>query len=385
MTAAGRYEKMSMHTDFKPSSYVPIVNIVSYSYKGGSGRSTATVNIAFKLAHMGKLVVCLDMDVGAAGLHMILGEWDPRAKEKIYKSNGEIIGHQNFLNRDRADFTVALQELDEAVLNLGADERFSTLFPVENAKGQAHPRGGLLFLFSSTRERALKDLSGGPEGEKHFEKKYLALQQALARSVGGSSEREVYVLVDAPNGITSVSLPLLTSSDLILMFYRHSLQHIRGTIEAGERLHHYLSEEVDRRFMRVLLVGSCVPEHIIDGLNIARAKGRVDLVHSARQMLEKFGGMASDLERFERGFSKLVEHLDHKIIEDDVLKVLEQPLTDDGVRKDLLGYKGAEGREYSSKRTREKIERISETITDYGTRIRKLKNRRYGIMSDAVG
>ena len=51
---------------------VSIPKIVAFSYKGGSGRSTAAYNIAGSLFRKGKKVVCLDMDFGAPGMHEIL-------------------------------------------------------------------------------------------------------------------------------------------------------------------------------------------------------------------------------------------------------------------------------------------------------------------------
>lgn len=350
------------------SSNIPVVNIVSYSYKGGSGRSTGSVNIAFQLARQGKLVVCVDMDVGAAGLHMIMSEWHESAKVKI-DANTDNIGHQNFLNLrnpTRADF----ERLGPALLDVGSD----VLPGYISGDGGL---GGLLFLFSGTRARVLSDLGGGPQGEKEFVEKYRILQQYLAERVGGSDRREVYFIVDAPNGITPVSLPLLKSADLILMFYRHSLQHIRGTIEAGHKLHYYLMEEIDRRYMRILLVGSCVPERVIDGLEAAQKRGEIDDDY-AKDMVRKFGQMKIDLVQFVKMYPNVVVRLDNEIVEDDVLKVLEQPLTTDGVKNRYLGKLGDGWSEWSSAKTRIKIAGISEAIARYGPEIIRRKNRMYG-------
>jgi AAA domain len=350
------------------SANIPIVNIVSYSYKGGSGRSTGSVNIAFELARKGKLVVCVDMDVGAAGLHMIMSEWHDSAKKKI-DANAEQIGHQNFFNGNspKVDF----ERLAPAMLDIVA----------EVGKGfiteEGHQPGGLLFLFSGTRARALNDLSGGPQGAKKFDEKYRLLQQSLAEKIGGSDRREVYFIVDAPNGITSVSLPLLKSADLILMFYRHSLQHIRGTIEAGNKLHYYLMEEIDRRYMRILLVGSCVPEQLMLGLEAAKNEEKVDDPY-VRDMLKKFEQMKQDLAYFAKMYPNVVVRLKDEIIEDDVLKVLEQPLTTHGVRNAYLGISGEGSDELSSTKTRAKIAGISAEIMRLGPEVIRRKNKTFG-------
>ena len=47
------------------------VKILAYSYKGGTGRTTATSNIASKLAMNGKNVLCIDMDIEGPGLSVL--------------------------------------------------------------------------------------------------------------------------------------------------------------------------------------------------------------------------------------------------------------------------------------------------------------------------
>ena len=45
--------------------------ILSYSYKGGTGRTTTTANIASILAKKGKNVLCVDMDIEGPGLNVL--------------------------------------------------------------------------------------------------------------------------------------------------------------------------------------------------------------------------------------------------------------------------------------------------------------------------
>ena|SRR3989344_3854841 len=354
------------------SSDLPVINIVSYSYKGGSGRSTGSVNIAFALAKMGKRVVCIDMDVGAAGLHMIMSEWLPDAKRKI-GANTNQIGHQNFFNEtnDRPIYA-DLEKLAPAMLDISTDvDRL-------HVTGDDGKTGELLFLFSGMG-RAFTDLSGRMGDAKRFENKYHFLQQFLAKKIGGSSREgeEVYIIVDAPNGISPLSLPLLKSADLILMFYRHSLQHIRGTIEAGDKLHYYLMEEMDRRFMRILLVGSCVPERLMEKLKEAKDEKKL-LDPYGSDMMQKFEKMEEDLNNFANMYPNIVDRLNDRIIEDDILKILEQPLTSDGILNEHLGYPSEGWPKKSSFETRKKIRKISEAIASYSPEIIRRKNKMYG-------
>ncbi len=349
---------------------IPIVNVVSYSYKGGSGRSTASVNLAFELARQGKLVVCLDMDIGAPGLHMIISEWDKGARDIIGKNGGKI-GHQDFLNKQdptKHDF----EQLAPSMLHIREDTKGSYLnkqvgnktagYTSKRSKEDENAKGELLFLFSSTSDRTLNDLGGGADGIRRFQDKYHILQELLAQKLGGHAERPVYIIVDAPNGITPVSLPLLRSADLILMFYRYSLQHVLGTIESGEKLYYYLSEEIRRRYMKILLVGSCVPEHLVSTL-IAYDEKR--LIGYELDMVKRFKEVQRQLETFRALFPNTVayigqgaDYLNGAIIEDDILKILEQPLTNAGVKPSFFSsnnvYEQRDSVKLSSVKTLEK-------------------------------
>ena len=345
---------------------IPIVNVVCYSYKGGSGRSTAAVNIAFELARQGELVICIDMDVGAPGLHMILAEWHSKAAEKIHHNEG-FVGHQDFLNRQNTSLTQdPLHRIRKAMLD--PEDCDSAVLEPEERGPSIEKRGRLFFLFSSTKQRTLTDLRRGKNGQRDFIEKYNTLQKLLAKDIGGDQQRKVYVIVDAPNGITSESLPLLKNADLILMFYRHSLQHVEGTIDAGRKLHYYLLEEIERRFIRILLVGSCVPDRLIEHLlSVARDKGFTEGSYE-ENMVNKFQIIQNKLEVFQEDLPNEVVKLKEDIIEDDILKILEQPLTNQGISKRILGY-DSDPEEKSSIRTRQKIRAIVEELRGFGEEV----------------
>ncbi len=50
-----------------------MIKLMFYSYKGGTGRTTGTANVAAALAKHGKNVLCIDMDLEAPGLHTVFG------------------------------------------------------------------------------------------------------------------------------------------------------------------------------------------------------------------------------------------------------------------------------------------------------------------------
>ncbi len=342
-----------------------IVNVVCYSYKGGSGRSTAAVNIAFAIAREGKKVACLDLDVGAPGLHMIMKNWDEHCAALV-ESNDGVVGIQDFLNHDGPG-EPDIHCLEKCMFDVGAVQP-ATIAKEEN-------RGNLIFLFSSTRQRTLTDLTGRRVDVERFIAKYRILQEALADRLGALSARdEIYIIVDAPNGITPVSLPLLRNADLILIFYRHSLQHVLGTIETAEKIRHYMAAEMERRYVRILLVGSCVPEDLIASL--AAQKERLPQWSRAEDEMDKrFREINSQLETFGKIHFPSVRRLTGAIIEDDVLKILEQPLTGDGIHRSLFDA-DAPLNEMISTKTKAKIAMIADEVIQFGDEVRVKKGGR---------
>jgi hypothetical protein len=93
-------------------------------------------------------------------------------------------------------------------------------------------------------------------------------------------------------------------------------------------------------------------------------------------MLQRYDTMKERMREFAEEYKGIIVQMDRldpdaKVIEDDVLKVLEQPLTTDGVAREALGYDGAG---MSSKRTNEKLTAIARKIAGYGPSIAQRKS-----------
>ncbi len=351
------------------------VNLLCYSYKGGSGRSTAAVNIAFELARQGNLVACLDMDFGAPGLHMILSAWNKEIRAEVTANAGRV-GLQDFFNQERPSPT-----------EVGALLASAMTVPQAHVPGVLYlwddlvsPRGGpgdLLFFFASTVSRTISDLAGDEDGVRRFLTKYRLLQQgvvsllrARARAAGkaDADTLPVYIVVDGPNGLTPVSLPLLESADLVLMFHRYSIQHVQGTIETARKIRYYLRQELARRYVRVLLLGSCMPVELKESLDLAHKRGLTDGYMS--DILEMFDTIQRNLRDLVDDYDEIV-CLKNYVPEDDILKTLEQPLTSFGFAKSLR-TEGAPG--MGSEETFRKFHAIVRELVGFGNNVTRRRS-----------
>jgi len=135
-----------------------------------------------------------------------------------------------------------------------------------------------------------------------------------------------------------------------------------GTIETATKIRYYLLPEMDKRFLRLLLVGSCVPEKLVSNLLKADEKGK-SLQAYAKEMVEKFKEIREEVKAFEKKYPEIVG-LQNFIAEDEILKVLEQPLTNEGIEQWVIA--GGRNKEPSSSITRDKIAGLGEEIILFG-------------------
>ncbi|AXV80921.1 P-loop ATPase, Sll1717 family [Ralstonia solanacearum] len=104
--------------------------VVFYSYKGGVGRTTAMVHMAFHLARSGERVALVDLDVEAPGLHKVLPRPDGRAISA---------GIVDFLwERQVRPFDIGTGEgLTTCLVEMGSGEREGIAYVVEDSVSRA--------------------------------------------------------------------------------------------------------------------------------------------------------------------------------------------------------------------------------------------------------
>jgi len=327
------------------------VNIVAYSYKGGSGRTTAAMNIAANLFRRGKIVCCIDFDIGAPGMHMILETTIPPREgetDLIARRLGDVspLGVQHFFNNryprpgvDESTF------VEQAVVDY--KEHYAQLAWTEDdalnkrdMTQDAFDQGELLYLVASPVAESIRALDAQKFDMMGFRRRYRSLMERVAdyindkRGTDEVSAEDIYFVLDSASGLTPFSLPVLFLAHVVLVFFRWSHQHIVGTEQNAEILHHNLDERVDYSNCRIYKVGSCyVPAGDSDTLNQMKEEG--DL--AARRIFDRETELRTALEsdRMIRFIDSIPEHPALKYYERIVALAIDAKTNYGGVREAL--------------------------------------------------
>lgn len=176
-----------------------------YSYKGGSGRTVAAGNIAAALAKQGKKVLILDMDIEAPGLQNLFEITDTIKYKKR-------LGLQDYLKNH-----MTLEELDEsALLDFSRAEDVGNPLPIPED-------GKLLYLITTNRStNILTEMSRIPQR-----------MDDLVEYFGRKYDLD-YIILDAASGIREAFTIALHITDILLVFFRWTRQHLEGTIKIGQ-------------------------------------------------------------------------------------------------------------------------------------------------------
>jgi MinD-like ATPase involved in chromosome partitioning or flagellar assembly len=174
--------------------------ITLHSFRGGTGKSNVTANLAYLLAKRGRSVAVLDTDIQSPGIHLIFG-----------------------LDQDRITYTLSDAvlgkcDLDEAVYDLAAEL-------------QLGPDEGRVCLLPSSM--AIDDISRVlAEGYNvnKLNKEFRQLVETLSLD---------FLLLDTHPGLNRETLLTTSVSDLLLLLIRPDKQDYHGTallVEVANRL-----------------------------------------------------------------------------------------------------------------------------------------------------
>lgn len=175
-----------------------MVRIVCYSYKGGTGRTTATANIASALAQKGYRVLCIDMDIEGPGLS-VLFEAEPQAKSGVFLQD-YLMEPNNF-------------NLEKALVDVG---KTRTEWDLDDNK--------LLLLPASIGFEKPVNYTGERPRE---------LMRRLFREIE-AKVNPALVLMDSPSGYGDMSALSMVFADHLLLLFKWSRQHLIGSIRIAE-------------------------------------------------------------------------------------------------------------------------------------------------------
>ena len=196
--------------------------IMCYSFKGGSGRSTASANIAAALAKLGQKVLVVDMDFEAPGLHFVFDI-------DVHPDMGIQDFLKGYIDIDRLDKEVvvdAKNKSDDVHFN-NLDERSLLLL---NASLRSTD------IFSSISEEQLNDQMS--KLKEYYDDKGFD-----------------FMILDAASGIREAFALSIDSSDHVLVFFRYSTQHVEGARRAIKLIKTIYDEDVS-----VQAIASGVPQ-----------------------------------------------------------------------------------------------------------------------------
>lgn len=191
------------------------MSIISfYSYKGGTGRTTTMANTAVLLAQKGYNIACVDLDINAPGLDIVLGV-DKCLPDRF------ITDYLKGMSVPVGEMCVEFDdgEYGEKIGNKGLKGKIY-VFPTPRVSGV---RG-----FGSIID-GMRDLL-----EPLFDKIYERLKVD-------------HILVDSRSGYSRESAVLLPKSDKIFVSTRFSKQHIIGTAEVLKEVIQLIQEVLQVR------------------------------------------------------------------------------------------------------------------------------------------
>ena len=237
-----------------------MIKIMCYSYKGGSGRTVASANLAAALAKNGKRVLIIDMDIEAPGLHTLFNTTNTI---KYRNQNGI----QNYLKGD-----LDLEEVqDEIIFDLGTyDDGFLTPLPIEDG-------GKLFYLMATSRTTSIFD----------DEVNERVKMEELLEKLNEDLELD-YVILDSASGVRQTFTLSLGVSDYVLIFFRLTTQHFDGALKVGKLINGL--KKMDSRYtVDFRMVASAVPreEEILTIENKTFAQSLANLLEERKTVLEK--------------------------------------------------------------------------------------------------
>jgi chromosome partitioning protein len=215
--------------------------IAFHSYKGGTGKTTISANVAALLAKKGYRVFLLDLDVYAPSLQTYFNEEKPK----------------KWIN----DFLFGNAEVDDILVDLTptldnyGNSNFSSS---SSSSSKDKPNGKLMAGFSnSKREEIYKLESGGKQENSKMQllRKFILLREQLL-----SSHDADYIIIDTSPGIRYWSINALAVADILFLTLKMDELDIEGTKTIAQEIYSSFTRHGTKSYLLLNRVaGYCTP------------------------------------------------------------------------------------------------------------------------------
>lgn len=245
--------------------------VTFYSYKGGTGRTTALANVAWILAQAGFRVLAIDWDLEAPGLHKFF---------------------EPFLDPGAIATTPGMIELINDYAWAATSERITARenWHLEYARVQSHAialnwdfagEGELHFLSAGRQNRHYSSVIAGMNWDNFYEN--LGGGDFFAALRDNMKSNYDYVLIDSRTGLTDIAdICTVEMPDVLVDCFTLSTQSIEGAAAVAR----HIDEIYRSRGIRVLPVPMRVEDAENDKVTAGRAMARARFARFPRGMDE---------------------------------------------------------------------------------------------------
>jgi chromosome partitioning protein len=208
--------------------------VAFHSYKGGTGKSTISSNLAASLAKKGLTAVLLDVDVYAPSLQDYF-QWQPK------KSINDYLFENASVEEVIHDLTDVLSK-----------------FPSHNGQETNSSKGKLFVAFSSTSKDEIYKLDGAvrQEGSKiQLLRKFLMLREEIVSKYNAD-----YIIIDTSPGIRYWSINSLAIADTIFLSLKMDGIDLKGTRLLAREIYESLTKLGTKSYLLLnRAAGYCLP------------------------------------------------------------------------------------------------------------------------------
>ncbi len=249
--------------------------IAVHSYKGGTGKTLLSVNLAATIAKQGKKVCLIDLDFRAPSLFAILKAEDS----------------ETWIN----DYLNDSSDIDKALIDYTNDVPGSAKFFI----GLANPA-----------TEAIRDMSAK---DRKWEMRALGRLLALRGSLIDNGKFD-YIVFDTSPGLQYSSINAIVASDLVIVATTGDRSDVDGTQRMLRELYNLFEKKTGLIFNKVLDAGSKTKQEEMD--NKAKTTYQVPLlglIPCFCEILRAEGGLIFARDKPDHPFTKILGEIAKKI------------------------------------------------------------------------